>query len=214
MIAEALLGIAAGAWLAGGLAGLREPRHWTQAARLIAALGVLLTTGAAAVTSMAAIPTLSTQAALAASVIIAGGAVLAFRAEIAAETLLVGGLAPACMMLAGARDTPVSVPWLVALLTGSLTLPAIDGALRELRRLPVRTHVSSALWIGISLALAVQVALNVSRRGLWIEATPGGVWLLSAWIAASAGRLTRPGRPRAALVSTAALALAISALGG
>ena len=57
---------------------------------------------------MAAVPTLSAQAAIATSVIIAGGALLAFRAEIAAETLVVGGLAPACILLAGARDTPVS----------------------------------------------------------------------------------------------------------
>ena len=214
MIAEALLGITAGAWLAGGLAGLRDPRHWPQAARVIAALGVLLSAGAAAVTLMAEVPTLSAQAAIATSVIIAGGALLAFRAEMAAETLVVGGLAPACILLAGARDTPVSAPWLVALLTGSLALPAIDGALRELRRLPVRTDVSSALWIGISVALAIQVGLDMSRRGIWIEAMPGAVWLLSAWIAASASRLARPGRPRAALVTAAALALAISALSG
>jgi len=211
MIDEALLGISAGALLAGGLSGLRRPRGWERATRIIAFGGALLALLAFIAVLVESRTALSLQAALTSAMLLIGGAFLAFKTETLPSTFIAGSLLLAYLTLAQPEAIAPSLDGLIAILASAITLPALDAAARELRRMPTRVDVSMALWLGVTVALVTHIALSMARRGAWIDDTPGAAWLLAAWIAASGSRLTQRGRPRALLGIAAALMIAFAA---
>jgi hypothetical protein len=216
MIVEAALGLAAGALIAGGVAGLRRSSGWSRAARAIMVVGTALTIVASLsplITVPAAAPSAVTPVLAAITV---GGMVYSLRLEASSVTLLAGGVLLACVTLIGTtgRTGSPSVAWLIILLASSLTLPAMDASAIELRKTHSRFAAATPLWMGITIGVVAHVATSLSQHGAWIGSTPFAAWLIGAWAASSASLLMRRRRPRALLVIVAALAVAAGALSG
>jgi len=214
MIAEAALGIAGGALIAAALAGFRRVRNWERAARLIAIIVAGLALLAAASLIVIRPAALASQVVLAATAVIAGGTIQSLRVAASPVALGAGGALLMYVTLAGKSDAAAPLTFVdsIAVLTSSLTLPAIDVSAREWRKAPDHFEAVVALWIGISIALAVGVLTNLIQRGTWLGSTPEAAWSMAAWAASSGSLLARRGRPRAALIFTAALAVALGAL--
>jgi hypothetical protein len=215
VIFDAAVGVTAGASIVIAVAGLRGARGWPRAAQIVTFGG-----GALLVTALLVWPfgldagDFPSSAMVAMLLIAAGGIASGLRSRVSPWMLLASGLLLSIAALApktGERATLTLVTastWLA----GFGTLPAIDAALREWRRRPARRRIGNLLWLAITAALVIHVVDNLIGRGAWLAAAPGAAWLIAAWAASSAGQLTRPGRPHAALIVVAALAIAAGAL--
>jgi hypothetical protein len=216
MIVEAALGLAAGALIAGGVAGLRRSPGWSRAARAIMIVGTALTI-VASLSPLIAVPAAAPSAVTPVlAAIVVGGMIYSLRLEASSVTLLTSGVLLACVTLIGttSRTSSPSVAWWIVLLTSSLTLPAMDASVIELRKAHSRFAAATPLWMGITIGVAVHTTTSLSQHGAWIGSTPFAAWLIGAWVASSASLLTQHGRPRAVLVIAAALAVAAGALSG
>ncbi len=215
MIAEAALGIAAGAWIAVALAGLRRVHNWQRAARFTAVVGTALAIGALAATLLAETPVSAPQrAVMAATAIVVGGSFYTFRSRASALTPLAGGLLLTYVTLTSEGDqaAPPSTVGLITVLTSGCSLPALEASVRAWRRTPGHFAAAFAVWFGTSAAAVVSAAMSQVQRGAWFGSAPSDASLIAAWVAASGSLLVRPGRPRAVLLAAAALAVALSAL--
>jgi len=113
-------------------------------------------------------------------------------------------------LLPSEATAPISLASLAIIAASVETLPGLDAAARVWRGSADRTHI--ALWLGISIALAVSVAASLLERGAWPSSAPRDAWLAAAWITSSGSLLVQRSRWRAALMLAAALSIGVCAL--
>jgi hypothetical protein len=211
MMADAIVGIAAGTLIAAALAGFRHVRNWSKAGRiaaivsLLAGLGVAL--GRVWQPAAGALP----LAAYSALVIAAGGLAMA-AVETAPPWILLasGALIIYATLVPGEAEAPISLATLVIIAASVETLPGLDAAARVRQESVDRTHI--ALWLGISIALTASVAASLLERGAWLGNAQRDAWLMAAWITSSGSLLVQRRRWRAALMFAAALSIGLCAL--
>lgn len=214
MIADALLGIAAGALISGALVAATHMPGRSRALRGIAWIGLALPIAVIAfdLVERLSAPAPTMPGRLPATLVVVGGAFsLLRRSTLSPIALALGGAGLIWAATSAPADAQIGLPYFFNAVACILTLPTLDGAVREWRGDSVGDR-AIGFWLSVTAAVAAASIAVLIERGALFESGPRAAGLLAAWMASSGRLLMKHNRPGAAAGIVAALGMALDAL--